>query len=106
MSGGVAYVLDENNDLYMKTNKELVSTEELSNKYDVQELKKMLEEHVKYTNSVRGKEILENFEEYLPKFKKIIPYDYKKILNAIAKMEEKGLNPEQAQIEAFYAATR
>lgn len=106
MSGGVAYVLDENNDLYMKTNKELVSTEELSNKYNVQELKKMLEEHVKYTNSVRGKEILENFEEYLPKFKKIIPYDYKKILNAIAKMEEKGLNPEQAQIEAFYAATR
>ena len=106
MSGGVAYVLDENNDLYMKTNKELVSTEELSNKYDVQELKKMLEEHVKYTNSVRGKEILENFEEYLPKFKKIIPYDYKKILNAIAKMEEKGLNPEQTQIEAFYAATR
>ena len=106
MSGGVAYVLDENNDLYMKTNKELVSTEELSNKYDVQELKKTLEEHVKYTNSVRGKEILENFEEYLPKFKKIIPYDYKKILNAIAKMEEKGLNPEQAQIEAFYAATR
>ena len=106
MSGGVAYVLDENNDLYMKTNKELVSTEELSNKYDVQELKKMLEEHVKYTNSVRGKEILENFEEYLPKFKKIIPYDYKKILNAIAKMEEKGLNPEQAHIEAFYAATR
>ena len=106
MSGGVAYVLDENNDLYMKTNKELVSTEELSNKYDVQELKKMLEEHFKYTNSVRGKEILENFEEYLPKFKKIIPYDYKKILNAIAKMEEKGLNPEQAQIEAFYAATR
>ena len=106
MSGGVAYVLDENNDLYMKTNKELVSTEELSNKYDVQELKKTLEEHVKYTNSVRGKEILENFEEYLPKFKKIIPYDYKKILNAIAKMEEKGLNQEQAQIEAFYAATR
>ena len=42
----------------------------------------------------------------LPKFKKIIPYDYKKMLNAIAKMEEKGLNPEQAQIEAFYAATR
>lgn len=106
MSGGVAYVLDENNDLYRKVNKTLVSTEELSNKYDVLELKGMLEEHVKYTNSVKGKEILEHFEEYLPKFKKIIPYDYKKILNAIAKMEEKGLNPEQAQIEAFYAATR
>ena len=106
MSGGVAYVLDENNDLYRKVNKSLVSTEELANKYDVLELKAMIEEHVKYTNSIRGKEILDNFEEYLPKFKKIIPYDYKKMLNAIAKMEEKGLNPEQAQIEAFYAATR
>ena len=106
MSGGVAYVLDENNDLYRKVNKSLVSTEELANKYDVLELKAMIEEHVKYTNSIRGKEILNDFEEYLPKFKKIIPYDYKKMLNAIAKMEEKGLNPEQAQIEAFYAATR
>ena len=106
MSGGVAYVLDENNDLYRKVNKSLVSTEELSNKYDVLELKAMIEDHVKYTNSIRGKEILNDFEEYLPNFKKIIPYDYKKMLNAIAKMEEKGLNPEQAQIEAFYAATR
>ena len=106
MSGGVAYVLDENNDLYRKVNKSLVSTEELSNKYDVLELKAMIEDHVKYTNSIRGKEILNDFEEYLPKFKKIIPYDYKKMLNAIAKMEEKGLNPEQAQIEAFYVATR
>ena len=106
MSGGVAYVLDENNDLYRKVNKSLVSTEELSNKYDVLELKAMIEDHVKYTNSIRGKEILNDFEEYLPKFKKIIPYDYKKMLNAIAKMEEKGLNPAQAQIEAFYAATR
>ena len=96
MSGGVAYVLDENNDLYRKVNKSLVSTEELSNKYDVLELKAMIEDHVKYTNSIRGKEILNDFEEYLPKFKKIIPYDYKKMLNAIAKMEEKGLNPEQA----------
>ena len=66
----------------------------------------MIEDHVKYTNSVKGKEILDNFEEYLPKFKKIIPYDYKKMLETIAKMEQKGLNPEQAQIEAFYAATR
>lgn len=106
MSGGVAYVLDENNDLYRKTNKSLVSTEEVSNKYDVLELKGMIEEHVKYTDSEKGKLILDKFEEYLPKFKKIIPYDYKKMLETIAKMEQKGLNPEQAQIEAFYEATR
>lgn len=106
MSGGVAYVLDENNDLYRKTNKSLVSTEEVSNKYDVLELKGMIEEHVKYTDSEKGKLVLDKFEEYLPKFKKIISYDYKKMLKTIAKMEQKGLNPEQAQIEAFYEATR
>ncbi len=106
MSGGVAYVLDENNDLYKKVNKSLVSTEELADKDDVMELKGMLEEHVKWTDSEKGKEILEQFETYLPKFKKIIPHDYKKILEAIAAMEEKGMSPEQAQIEAFYEATR
>ncbi len=106
MSGGVAYILDEHNELYKKVNKSLVATEEVSNKYDVLELKSMIEEHVKHTGSQKGREILEHFEEYLPKFKKIIPHDYKKMLNAIAKMEEKGLNAEQAQIEAFYEATR
>ena len=100
------YVLDENSDLYLKLNKELVSSNAVTDKYDVMQLKDMIREHVEATDSERGKEILANFSEYLPKFKKIIPYDYKKILNAIAKMEEKGLNPEQAQIEAFYAATR
>ena len=49
------------------------------------------------------KYILEHFSEYLPKFKKIIPNDYKRMLNAIVQMEEKGLSSEQAQIEAFYA---
>ena len=103
MSGGIAYVLDEENDLYRRLNREMVSMEELTNKYDVLELKKMIQDHVAYTNSERGKEILEHFGEYLPKFKKIIPYDYKRMLNTIVQMEEKGLSSEQAQIEAFFA---
>ena len=103
MSGGVAYVLDEDSDLYMKLNKEMVSIEEITNKYDVVELKDMIQAHVAYTNSEKGKEILDNFKEYLPKFKKIIPHDYKRMLNTIVQMEEKGLSSEQAQIEAFYA---
>ncbi len=103
MSGGVAYVLDEHSDLYLKLNKELVSSEPISDKYDVLELKAMIEEHVAATGSERGKTILERFSEYLPKFKKIISYDYSKMLQLIAKMEEHGLSYEQAQIEAFYA---
>ena len=103
MSGGIAYVLDEHNDLYTRLNKSLISIEELTNKYDVQELKEMITEHAKTTGSAKGKYILEHFSEYLPKFKKIIPNDYKRMLNAIVQMEEKGLSSEQAQIEAFYA---
>ena len=55
------------------------------------------------TGSPRGKEILDNFGEYLPKFKKVLPHDYDKMLRLIAQMEEKGEDSEQAQIEAFYA---
>ena len=62
----------------------------------------MIKDHVAYTNSEKGKMILDNIEEYLPKFKKVMPHDYKRMLNAIVQMEERGLNSEQAQIEAFY----
>ena len=63
----------------------------------------LIREHVEKTGSPRGKEILENFGEYLPKFKKVLPHDYDKMLRLIAQMEEKGEDSEQAQIEAFYA---
>ncbi len=106
MSGGVAYVLDEGNDLYKRLNKEMVSSYEITSKYDVQELKEMIKEHVAMTGSAKGREVLEHFGEYLPKFKKIIPHDYERVLKTIVQMEEKGLSAEQAQIEAFYANTR
>ena len=101
MSGGVAYVLDEDSKLYKNLNKEMVSVETVTSKYDVIELKDMLKEHVAYTNSEKGKEILKDFEQYLPKFKKIMPNDYKAMLNLIVQMEERGLSSEQAQMEAF-----
>ena len=103
MSGGIAYVLDEISDLYKYVNKEMVGIEKVTNKYDVLELKEMIENHVTYTNSAKGKEVLTNFSEYLPKFKKVIPYDYHRMLTMAAQMEEKGISSEQAQIEAFYA---
>ncbi|MDF2951541.1 MAG: hypothetical protein K0S18_1124 [Anaerocolumna sp.] len=106
MSGGIAYVLDENSNLYRKLNKEMVSMEAVSEKFDIAELKNMISEHVANTNSVKGKEILDNFEAYLPKFKKIIPHDYRRMLLTIMQMEQKGLSNEEAQIEAFYANTR
>jgi glutamate synthase (NADPH) large chain len=106
MSGGIAYVLDEGSNLYRKLNKEMVSMEAVSEKYDVLELKQMIEDHVNHTGSAKGKLIIENFKDYLPKFKKIIPHDYRRMLMTIVQMEEKGLSSEQAQIEAFFANTK
>lgn len=103
MSGGIAYVLDEDQTLYKRLNKSMVSLETVTDKYDVLELKEIISQHVALTNSKKGKEIVDNFSEYLPKFKKIVPYDYKKMMNTIVQMEEKGLSSEQAQIEAFNA---
>ena len=102
MSGGIAYVLDMGNDLYKRLNKEMISIEAVTDKYEVSELKQLIMDHVNYTNSEIGKRILENFEGYLPKFKKIIPKDYKKMMNMIVAFEEKGLSREKAAIEAFY----
>ena len=103
MSGGVAYVLDMDSDLYTKVNKQMVNIEKVTSKFDVSELKGMIEEHVAATNSETGKEILDHFKEYLPKFKKIIPRDYERMLTRILQLEEKGLSSEQAKTEAFYA---
>lgn len=103
MSGGVAYVLDENNDLYIRVNKEMVSISEVTEKGDKSELKNMISEHVETTGSEKGQKILEHFEDYLPKFKKIIPHDYEKMQKSIISFEEKGLSAEDAQIEAFYS---
>ncbi|SHK08116.1 glutamate synthase large subunit [Hespellia stercorisuis] len=103
MSGGIAYVLDMDSELYKKVNKDMVNIEKVTEKFDVMELKNMIQEHVAYTNSELGKEILDHFKDYLPKFKKIIPEDYENMLTAILQMEEKGLSSEQAKIEAFYA---
>lgn len=106
MSGGVAYVLDEDRDLYMNLNKSLVSLETVTEKYDILELKGIIEEHAAATGSEKAKRILADFDRYIPSFKKIIPHDYARIRNAVITLEEKGMNSEQAEIEAFYLITK
>lgn len=103
MSGGIAYVLDEESDLYTKLNKSLVGFSKVTVTEDIQQLKSLIEEHTSLTGSVRGKEILDKFDEYLPKFKKIIPHEYARMLKSINKFEADGMDHEEAKIEAFYA---
>ena len=99
----MAFVLDEGHDLYRRLNKELVAMEAISEKCDAVLLKELIEEHVAATGSPLGQRILDDMENYLPKFKKIIPRDYSRMLRAIASFEEKGMSRQQAEIEAFEA---
>ena len=81
MSGGIAYVLDEHNTLYRNLNKELVLMENVEDESDIDEIRQMLEKHLKYTGSQKAKTILQNFDTYIGKFKKIIPEEYKRVIS-------------------------
>jgi len=81
MSGGIAYVLDENGDFEYYCNKGLVELGPVEDKADISELQEMISKHLLYTQSPRASKVLTNWEEYLPKFVKVIPLEYKKVLN-------------------------
>ena len=102
MSGGVAYVLDEHHHLYKRLNKELVECSEVTAQEDIELLRSLISEHVSATGSEKGERILTHFDEYLPKFKKIIPHDYKIVTEAIRQHRNDGMDEEQAKISAFY----
>lgn len=101
MSGGIAYVLDEEHDLYTRLNKSLVSLEAVTDDEDIAELKAIIGEHAEATGSEKAKAVLADFDSYIPKFKKIIPHDYAKIQSTVSKLEKSGVSHEQAEIEAF-----
>ncbi len=103
MSGGIAYVLDENYDFYLRLNKALVTMTGVEEKHDIEELRSMIEKHVAATGSPKGKRILHDFANYLPYFKKIVPNDYSRMLGEISRFEEKGLSRDEAELEAFYS---
>ena len=106
MSGGIAYVLDEDHELYLRLNKQMVDMEAVTERHDGEELRTLIEHHVRETGSPLGKRVLDHFQEYLPKFKKIIPRDYKRMITTIGQMEEKGMSHEKATMEAFYAVRK
>jgi glutamate synthase (ferredoxin) len=101
MSGGIAYVLDSDHSLYRRINKDMVNMTEVSDKYDIAQLRDILRDYVKETKSELGRKVLDSFEEYIPQFKKIIPNDYQRILMVISRYEEQGISHENAELEAF-----
>lgn len=106
MSGGIAYVLDPEHNLYKKLNKDMVAMTPVTEKADTSELKGILQEFVKETDSEFGKAVLDDFDKYLPEFKKILPNDYKRMLQVISQFEEKGYSRAQAETEAFKEITK
>ena len=101
MSGGVAYVYDPNHDLYMRLNKQLVNTYEVTGKADKEVLEELLNKHYTYTDSDVAKKILSNLDEELSNFKKIVPKDYEKITTLIQELKTKGYHEDEASLIAF-----
>lgn len=101
MSGGVAYVYDPNHDLYMRLNKQLVNTYEVTGKADKEVLEELLNKHYTYTDSDVAKKILSNLDEELSNFKKIVPKDYEKITTLIQELKSKGYHEDEARLMAF-----
>ena len=105
MSGGVAFVLDEDNTLYTKLNKSLVGFEHITSEEDRTELVSLIAEHVRRTGSPLGRRILDSIEDYIPRFKKVIPHDYKRMMNSIAAHMADGMSEDEAKIQAFHENT-
>ncbi|MFC5404988.1 glutamate synthase large subunit [Cohnella soli] len=106
MSGGIAYVIDWDGRFVDRCNFEMVSLEAIEDATEASEVRTMIEKHVAATGSDLGSRVLEDWPNMLAKFVKIIPKDYKRMLEQIAKVEAKGLSGEKALLAAFEANMR
>ncbi len=106
MSGGVAYVLDTAGTFPARCNKQMVDLERLDKKEEVAEVRSMIERHAKHTDSKLAKNILDLWEEMVPKFVKVMPKDYKRVLESLERVKSAGLSGEEAIMAAFEANAR
>ncbi|MCZ6554758.1 MAG: glutamate synthase-related protein, partial [Candidatus Dadabacteria bacterium] len=100
MSGGVAYVLDNEGDFSIRCNKDMVDLEPL-NAEDGEEVKEMIKRHVEYTRSDVGRKVLANWGSIVHKFVKVMPKDYKRMLEALERVQGEGLSGDEALMAAF-----
>ena len=106
MSGGVAYVLDVTGDFPSRCNKELVELGQLTEALEIAEVRGMIDRHARYTNSERAKNILKLWDDMVPKFVKVMPKDYKRMLESIDRAQKSGLKGEDALLKAFQESTQ
>jgi glutamate synthase (ferredoxin) len=103
MSGGVAYVLDEAGDFASRCNTQMVGLEQVTEAEDIADLKEIISKHLKYTHSEKAQTVLDNWEASIPKFVKVMPRDYKRVLQAIKNAVNAGLSGDDALNAAFEA---
>ncbi|HEV2394381.1 MAG TPA: glutamate synthase large subunit [Verrucomicrobiae bacterium] len=101
MSGGVAYVLDEKGDFARRCNPQMVSLEKLEAPDEIEQVWKMIQRHQTYTRSERAAMLLAKWPQVIPQFVKVMPKDYKRVLQSLKRIEDSGLSGEQAIMAAF-----
>ncbi|MCK5759485.1 MAG: glutamate synthase large subunit, partial [Clostridiales bacterium] len=101
MSGGIAYVYDEDGTFKKSVNKEMVLLERLSKNDEADMVRSMIKKHYKYTDSSLAERLLDRWEDTLERVVKVIPVDYKNIITAIEEAVEDGVDLETAQLAAF-----
>ena len=101
MSGGIAYVLDETGEFPPRCNPQMVSLEKLEDPDEIEAIWKMIQRHQTYTGSSRASAILANWKTMVPKFVKVMPKDYKRVLQSIKRVEASGLTGDEAIMVAF-----
>jgi len=101
MSGGVAYVLDEAGDFASRCNMELVGLEKLTDVDEIEEVWKLIQRHQTFTHSERAEKILGDWKNVIPKFVKVMPQDYKRVLQSLKKVQSQGLTGDEAVMAAF-----
>ncbi|WP_270182129.1 glutamate synthase large subunit [Alkalihalobacillus sp. CinArs1] len=105
MSGGVAYVLSDNKDAFLENvNPELVHMESLTNYEEILEVKKLVQEHAYNTDSPKAIRILQNWNEFVGQFVKVIPKEFKKITASLEELKEQGYKDDDAALEVFQQA--
>ena len=101
MSGGIAYILDESRSFESRCNKEMVAVERVTDPEELEEVQRMIAKHLQYTGSDRAQAILTGWLQWRELFVRVIPNDYRRMLEAQKEMIEKGLSPAEAEMAAF-----
>lgn len=106
MSGGVAYILDEAGDFPTRCNTQMVGLEALEDPEEIADLYQMIQRHARYTQSQKAAQVLANWQDMIPKFVKVMPRDYKRVLQALKDALAAGLSGDDALTAAFEANAR